>query len=208
MIFPPLRLPAHSSSRGGSERLYTFLRPTACGAGEGHEVARGRIAKGTLPAAAMKEATHTSKGRHLHLPFTIFSGPLPPLSWSPSPRQAVGGKFRGKGARLRRTASRHYAYLPTPIWGWVASGARRKGAASAGSYKNGATYFQRVPPSFTIYNLQFFSGPLPPLRGPPPPGKQGKGKFLIHIFPYSLKNLLMATWANYFHSTFLIFLSK
>ena len=29
--------------RGGSERLYTFLHPTACRAGEDHEVARGDL---------------------------------------------------------------------------------------------------------------------------------------------------------------------
>ena len=86
-------------------------------------------------------------------PFTIFIGPLPPLSWSPSPRQAVGGKI------LRKRPLRHYAYLSTPVWGWVASGARRKGVASAGSYKNGAPYFQRAPSSiyhlpFTIYHFQ------------------------------------------------------
>ena len=48
-------------------------------------------------------APHTSKGRLppfiiYNSPFTIFSGPLPPLSWSPSPRQAVGGKIEEKKA--------------------------------------------------------------------------------------------------------------
>ena len=102
-------------------------------------------------------APHISKGRHLHLPFTIYHlpflrGPLPPPRGPPPPRQAVGGKIKEK------RPLRHYAYLPTPVWGWVASGARRKGAAYAGSYKNGATYFQRAPLTylpFTIYNSQF-----------------------------------------------------
>ena len=86
--------------------------------------------------------------------------------------------------------SRHYAYLST-FRGWVESAyilscapplAGRERAtkwrggicrwhASAGSYKNGAPYFQRAPPSFTI-----FKRPLPPLRGPPSPGKQGEAR--------------------------------
>lgn len=98
MISPPLRLLAHSCSReGGSERLYTFLHPTACRAGEGHEVARGGFADGTLPQEAIKMAPHTSKGRHLHLlfatyhfpfsaaPFHHYRGPLPPVKrWEAS----------------------------------------------------------------------------------------------------------------------------
>ena len=36
----------------GGERLYTSLRPTACGAGEGHEVARGGIPYGVEAIAA------------------------------------------------------------------------------------------------------------------------------------------------------------
>ena len=112
IIFPPLRLPAHSSSRGGSKHLHTSLGPTACG------------------EAMFKE----KKG-------------FPSL-----------------------------CLLAHPVWGWVASGARRKGAAYAGSYKNGATYFQRAPPSFTIYHLPFLRGPLPPPRGPPPPVKRWEAR--------------------------------
>lgn len=88
-----------------------------------------------------------SKGRHLHLPFTIFSAPLPPLRGPPPPVKRWEARLR------RKRPLRHYVYLPTPVWGWVASGARRKGVASAGSYKNGAPYFQRAPSS--IYHLQF-----------------------------------------------------
>lgn len=77
---------------GAGKHYILSCTPTACGAGEGHEVA---IADGTLPQEAIKMAPPSFT--ICHLPFTIFSGPLPPLSWSPSPRQAVGGKYRGRG---------------------------------------------------------------------------------------------------------------
>ena len=113
-----------------------------------------------------------------HLPFTIFSGPLPPLSWSPSPRQAVGGKIKEKKATPPLCLLVH-----PPVWGWVASGARRKGAASAGSYKNGAPYFQRAPSSiyhlpFTIYHFQ--RPPSTTIVVPLPPSSRGS----FYLFPY------------------------
>ena len=112
-------------------------------------------------------------------PFHHYRGPPPPVKrWE---------------ARLRRKRPlRHYVYLPTPVWGWVASGARRKGAASAGSYKNGAPYFQRAPSSiyhlqFTIYHSPFtiFSGPLPPLSWSPsrPVGKRVTGFSVVCRLP-------------------------
>lgn len=47
LILPRLHVfLAHTHPGGvGGERLYTPLRPTACGAGEGHEVARGDLPK-------------------------------------------------------------------------------------------------------------------------------------------------------------------
>ena len=39
------------------------------------------------------------------------------------------GKFWEKSPR-------HYAYLPTPVWGWVASASETEG----GGYKNGADH--------------------------------------------------------------------
>lgn len=49
LILPRLHVfLAHTHPGGvGGERLYTPLRPTACGAGESHEVARGGFAEGT-----------------------------------------------------------------------------------------------------------------------------------------------------------------
>ena len=100
-----------------------------------------------------------------HFPFTIFSAPFHHYRGPPPPVKRWEARLR------RKRPLRHYAYLSTPVWGWVASGARRKGVASAGSYKNGAPYFRRAPSS--IYHLPFtiFSGPLPPLSWSPSPVK-------------------------------------
>ena len=123
----------------------SFLRPTACGAGEGHEVARGGFADGTLPQEAIKMAPQYFQRAPpsftiFHSPFTIFKWPLPPLPWSPSPCKQGEASIEveawspfpmdGAGKFKEKKASRYYAYLPTPVFGggWRAS-ARRKGAA-------------------------------------------------------------------------------
>ena len=65
----------------GGERLYTPLRPTACGAGEGHEVARGdtlrrRVDSSWHPAISIMPALRAS---------AALDGPLPPLRGPPPP---------------------------------------------------------------------------------------------------------------------------
>ncbi len=100
-----------------------------------------------------------------------------------APHRLRGSKFKEK------KASRHYAYLPTPVWGVGGERSETEGAASAGSYKNGATYFKRAPPSFTICHLPFsiFSGPLPPLSWSPSPrqavGGKYRGRGMISLLP-------------------------
>ena len=106
--------------RGGSKRLYTFLHLTACGEaslrrkkasrhyaylptpvwGVGGE--RSETEGGRLPQEAIKMAPHTSKGRHLHLLFATYHFPFSAAPFHhyrgpPPPRQAVGGKYRGRG---------------------------------------------------------------------------------------------------------------
>ena len=76
---PPLYLLAHPRFGGGwrasaRRKGAAFLRPTACGVGEGHEVARGGFADGTLPQEAIKMAPHIFKGRLP--PFIIYNSPF------------------------------------------------------------------------------------------------------------------------------------
>ena len=79
-----------------------------------------------------------------------FGGPPSTTSWSPSPRRAVGGKFEGRGLlsptkwdrQGLRQRSSPPCYLPTPSRGWVASAARRKGAAGWATPRPGFRRFR------------------------------------------------------------------
>lgn len=73
------------------------------------------------------------KQRGKPVPTTPLPTPVPERARAPIYFLAPH-RLRGEASLRRKKASRHYAYLPTPVfWGWVASEARRKGAASAGS---------------------------------------------------------------------------
>ena len=86
----------------GGERLYTLLRPTACGAGEDHEVARGGICRWHTSAGSyIKWRPIFPKGAFLHLPFFIhhlpfLKGPLPPLRGPPPPVKRWEASLRRK----------------------------------------------------------------------------------------------------------------
>ena len=123
----------------------SFLRPTACGAGEGHEVARGGFADGTLPQEAIKMAPQYFQRAPpsftiFHSPFTIFKRPPSTTTVVPLPhrwgRQVLrkhGSPSPGKQgeARLRRKKPPPLRLLAHPArgCGWRAP-ARRKGAAT------------------------------------------------------------------------------
>ena len=116
--------------QSGERAAIYFLAPHRLRGGRGPRSGEGGFADGTLPQETIKMALHTSKGRHLHLPFTIFHLPLTIFSGPPSTTIVVPlPPSSGGRQNFEKMESRHYATCPPPLWGWVASGARRKGAA-------------------------------------------------------------------------------
>ena len=120
-------------------------------------------------------------------PVSVFLSCLepPPLSWSPSrpvgkratgfsvvcrlptnpvplPPQAVGGKI------LRKWPPATTFTCPPPLAG---VGGERQRDGRGRLYKMAPQYFQRAPPSFTIFHSPFtiFKRPLPPLSWSPSP---------------------------------------
>ena len=101
---PPPLPPCPPACGVGGEHLYTLLRPTACGESSlrrkkaSHHYAYlptpiwgvGGERSETEGGGYIKWRPIFPKGAFLHLPFFIhhlpfLRGPLPPLSWSPSP---------------------------------------------------------------------------------------------------------------------------